>query len=63
MGNKNKFLLVVLFGFKTGVPSSSKLYFASPPPPLSVPLFELACGLVSLPNESVEMGSYIYWSG
>lgn len=52
-----------VFWFKKRVSSSDELHFASPPPPLSLPLFELIRGLVSLPNESVEMELYIYWSG
>ena len=52
-----------VFWFKKRISSSDELYFASPPPPLSLPLFELTRGLVSLPNESVEMELYIYWSG
>lgn len=51
-----------VFWFKKRISSSDELYFASPPP-LSLPLFELTRGLVSLPNESVEMELYIYWSG
>ena len=52
-----------VFWFKNRVSSSDELHFASPPPLLSLPLFELTRGLVSLPNESVEMELYIYWSG